>query len=113
MRMSTTKLLALGSFAALAALGSVTASAEKMDGSDYHPLQMNSPESAQVQAGAMAAAHPSGTESIGQSTSPPTLSSTVPVADIQAGAMAAAHPSGTESIGQSTSAPLVKSATGS
>jgi len=107
------KLLAVGSFAALAALGAVDASAETTDGSDFHPLQMNSPENPEVQAGAVAAAHPSGTESIGQSTSAPAMDSTTPVSDIQAGAYAASHPSGTESIGQSTSLPLVKSASGS
>ena len=74
---------------------------------------MNSPENPEVQAGAVAAAHPSGTESIGQSTSAPAMDSTTPVSDIQAGAYAASHPSGTESIGQSTSLPLVKSASGS
>ena len=55
------KLLAVGSFAAIAALGAVAASAETTDGSDFHPLQMNSPEKPEVQAGAMAAARPSGT----------------------------------------------------
>ena len=107
------KLLALGSFAAFAALGAVHASAETMDGSDYHPLQMNSPENPEVQAGAMAAARPSGTESIGQSTSAPAMNSTIPVSDAQAGAYAASHATGTESIGQSTSLPLVQSASGS
>lgn len=107
------KLLAVGSFAALAALGAVNASAETMDGSDFHPLQMNSPERADVQAGAMAAARPTGTEPVGQSTSAPALSSTLPVSDIQAGAYAASHPTGTEPIGQSTSLPMVKSGTGS
>ncbi|WP_269759036.1 hypothetical protein [Variovorax sp. E3] len=86
------KLLAVGSFAALAALGTVAASAETTDGSDFHPLQMNSPEKPEVQAGAMAAARPTGTEPIGQSTSAPAMSSTMPVADIQAGAYAASHP---------------------
>ncbi|NVM88991.1 hypothetical protein FHT32_002646 [Variovorax sp. SG517] len=107
------KLLAVGSFAALAAMGAVTASAETTDGSDFHPLQLNSPENPDVKAGAMAAARPSGTESIGQSTSAPAMNSTTPVSDIQAGAYAASHASGTESIGQSTSLPLVKSASGS
>jgi len=107
------KLLAVGSFAALAAMGAATASAEKMDGSDFHPLQMNSPESAEVQAGAMAAARPSGTEPIGQSTSASAMSSTMPVADIEKGAFAASHPTGTEPVGQSTSLPMVKSGTGS
>ncbi len=107
------KLLAIGSFAAFAALGSVNALAEKTDGSDYHPLQMNSPDSAEIQAGAVAAAHPSGTEPVGQSTSPAAMNSTISVSDIQAGAYAASHPTGTEPIGQSTSLPMVKSGTGS
>jgi hypothetical protein len=66
-----------------------------------------------VQAGAIAAARPSGTESIGQSTSAPAMNSTIPVSDVQAGAYAASHATGTESIGQSTSLPLVQSASGS
>jgi hypothetical protein len=107
------KLLAIGSFAALAALGTVHASAETTDGSDFHPLQMNSAENAEVQAGAMAAARPSGTESVGQSTSAPAMLSKVSDTEVQAGAYAASHPAGTESIGQSTSLPLVKSANGS
>lgn len=107
------KLLAVGSFAALAALGAVNASAETMDGSDFHPLQMNSPERPDVQAGAMAAARPTGTEPVGQSTSAPAMNSTLPVSDIQAGAYAASHPTGTEPIGQSTSLPMVKSGAGS
>jgi hypothetical protein len=107
------KLLALGSFAACAALGAVNASAEMTDGSDYHPLQMNSPENPDVQAGAMAAARPADTESIGQSTSAPAMNSTTPVSDVQAGAYAASHATGTESIGQSTALPLVQSASGS
>jgi len=69
------KLLAVGSFAALAAMGAVTASAETTDGSDFHPLQMNSPENPDVQAGAYAASHATGTEPIGQSTSLPMVKS--------------------------------------
>jgi hypothetical protein len=65
------------------------------------------------QAGAMAAARPTGTEATGQSTSAPAMNSTLPVADIQAGAYAASHPTGTEPMGQSTSLPMVKSGTGS
>jgi hypothetical protein len=107
------KLLAVGSFAAIAALGTVAASAETTDGSDFHPLQMNSPTNPDVQAGAMAAARPTGTEPVGQSTSAPAMNSTLPVSDIQAGAYAASHPTGTEPIGQSTSLPMVKSGSGS
>ncbi|RQO36947.1 hypothetical protein DBV14_32295 [Variovorax sp. KBW07] len=107
------KLLAVGSFAAFAVLGAVNASAETTDGSDFHPLQMNSPENPEVQAGAMAAARPSGTEAIGQSTAAPAMNSMTPVSDIQAGAYAASHPTGTEAIGQSTALPMVKSGSGS
>lgn len=107
------KLLAIGSFAAFAALGSVGALAQASDGSDYHPHQVSASERPDVQAGAVAAAHASGTESIGQSTSAPAVNSTISVSDVQAGAYAASHPTGTESIGQSTSLPLVKSANGS
>lgn len=107
------KLLAVASFAAFAALGTVNASAETTDGSDFHPLQLNSPENPDVQAGAMAAARPTGTEPIGQSTSAPAVNAMTPVSDIQAGAYAASHPTGTEPIGQSTSLPMVKSGSGS
>ncbi|VTU14836.1 hypothetical protein [Variovorax sp. RA8] len=75
---------------------------EKTDGSDYHPLMMNSPDNADVQAGAIAAAHPAGTESIGQSTSAPAMVSKVSDTEIYAGAVAASHGSGTELPGQST-----------
>ncbi|MET3498120.1 hypothetical protein [Variovorax boronicumulans] len=107
------KLLAVGSFAALAALGAINASAETTDGSDFHPLQMNSPELPDVQAGAIAAAHATGSEAIGQSTGAPAMMSTVSDTEVQAGAFAASHASGTEAIGQSTSLPLVNSASGS
>jgi hypothetical protein len=75
---------------------------EKTDGSDYHPLMMNSPSSAEVQAGAIAAAHASDTESIGQSTSAPAMMSKVSDTEVYAGAVAASHASGTELPGQST-----------
>jgi hypothetical protein len=75
---------------------------EKTDGSDYHPLMMNSPANAEVQAGAIAAAHPAGTESIGQSTSAPAMVSKVSDTEVYAGAVAASHASGTELPGQST-----------
>jgi len=75
---------------------------EKTDGSDYHPLMMNSPDSADVQAGAIAAAHPAGTESIGQSTSVPAMQSKVSETEVYAGAVATSHASGTEVPGQST-----------
>ena len=89
------KLLAVGSLAALAAVGAATASAETTDGSDFHPLQMNSPVNPDVQAGAMAAARPSGTEPVGQSTSAPAM-----------GDSRAMHSAGTVSaIGTQYSAP--------
>lgn len=75
---------------------------EKTDGSDYHPLMMNSPDNAEVQAGAVAAAHPADTESIGQSTSAPAMVSRMSDTEVYAGAIAASHASGTELPGQST-----------
>jgi hypothetical protein len=83
---------------------------EKTDGSDYHPLMMNSPDNADVQAGAIAAAHPAGTESIGQSTSAPAMESKVSNSEVYAGALAASHASETELPGQST-APMPRSGT--
>jgi len=101
---ASTRLIALASVAALASFGATFAQAqEKTDGSDYHPLQMNSPVNAEVDAGAIAAAHPSGTESIGQSTSAPMMDSKMSDADVYAGAVAASHASGTELPGQTTS----------
>ncbi len=105
---ATAKVLAIGAFAALAALGSVTASAEKMDGSDYHPMQMNSPANPDIDAAAIAAAHPTGTESIGSSTSMP-FKSTASSDEVYAGAVAAAHPVSTEVVGSSTALPTVRS----
>lgn len=64
---------------------------------------MNSPANAEVDAGAIAAAHPSGTESIGQSTAAPLPSSTMSSAEVYAGAVAASHAAGTELPGQTTS----------
>lgn len=92
--------LALASFGAQAQ--------EKTDGSDYHPLTLNSPVNPEVQAGAMAAARPSGTESIGQSTGAPAMESKVSDTDVYAGAVAASHASGTELPGQTT-APMPSS----
>lgn len=86
--------LALASFGAQAQ--------ETTDGSDYHPLMMNSPVNPEVQAGAMAAARPAGTESIGQSTSAPAMQSKVSDTEVYAGAVATSHASGTELPGQST-----------
>lgn len=98
------RLIALATAAALASFGAGFAQAqEKTDGSDYHPLQLNSPDNAEVNAGAIAAAHPSGTESIGQSTAAPSLSSTMSSDEVYAGAVAASHAAGTELPGQTTS----------
>jgi len=103
------KVLALGAFAALATLGAVNASAEKMDGSDFHPMQMNSPANPDIDAGAVAAAHPAGTESIGSSTSMP-FKSTASSDDVYASAVAATHnTTSNEPIGQSTSMPMPNS----
>lgn len=113
MTASLARRFAATAFVTLAAFGAGLASAETTDGSDFHPLLMNSPENAQVQAGAIAAAHPAGTESIGQSTAMPMPVSNVSVDEVYRGAVAASHPTGTESIGQSTAMPRVQSASGS
>jgi hypothetical protein len=114
------KTLAIGALAVLAAFGSVAASAQTWNGGGTEsigqstspmPLMHSTISDADVQAGAMAAAHPAGTESIGQSTSPMPLHSTRTSDDVYASAVAATHSAGTESIGQSTSLPLVGSAT--
>jgi hypothetical protein len=97
---ASTRLLAAAAMAALASFGAHAQ--EKTDGSDYHPLMMNSPDSPEVQAGAMAAARPAGTEVEGQSTAAPATASKVSGSEVYAGALAASHPSGTELPGQST-----------
>ncbi|MDM0076227.1 hypothetical protein QTH90_17600 [Variovorax sp. J2P1-59] len=80
----------------------MTASAQS-DGSDYRPMQTTgSVSSDEVSAGAMAAARPTGTESIGQSTAAPMVSSQLTREEVRRGAIEASHPMNTESIGQST-----------
>jgi hypothetical protein len=97
---ASTRLLAVLAVIALASFGAQAQ--ETTDGSDYHPLMMNSPVNPEVQAGAIAAAHPEGTESIGQSTSAPALQSKVSDTEVYSGAVAASHASGTELPGQTT-----------
>ncbi|VTU22081.1 MULTISPECIES: hypothetical protein [unclassified Variovorax] len=91
------KALAFGGCVALAAFGSITASAQSSSYSD------------EVYKGAVSAAHPSGTEAIGQSTGAPMMNSTISSDEVSQGAAAAAHPAGTEAIGQSTAAPMATS----
>jgi hypothetical protein len=81
-----------------------------MDGSDFHPLQMNSPASADIDAGAVAAAHPAPGEPMGQTTALPMLKTSMSSDEAYQGAVAAAHPAPGEPIGQTTSLPLVRSA---
>ncbi|MEJ8811640.1 hypothetical protein WKW77_11230 [Variovorax ureilyticus] len=99
------KVLVLGTFATLAAFASFGASAQSQtssDGSDYRPMQTgNTASMPEVDAGAMAAARPTGTESIGQSTSAP-LPGQLSRAEVYRGAVEASHPMQTEAIGQST-----------
>jgi predicted membrane protein len=90
------KAFAFGGCVTLATLGTVAANAQN----SY---------SDQVYQGAVQAAHPSGTESIGQSTAAPAMNSTISSDDVYQGAMSAARPVGTESIGQSTSPPMPSS----
>ncbi|RZL93067.1 MAG: hypothetical protein EOP82_08435 [Variovorax sp.] len=99
----STRLFAVAAAAMLASMGAIAQTQETTDGSDYHPLMMNSPERPDVQAGAVAASHPAATELEGQSTAAPSPASNVSSAEVQAGAVAAAHASGTELWGQSTS----------
>ena len=96
------RLLAAAACATLAAFAGVSASVQS-DGSDYHPMQAGGAASpAEVNAGAMAAARPTGTEPIGQSTSAPMLASQLTREEVYRGAVEAAHPMNTEAIGQST-----------
>jgi len=98
------KVLAACTFTTVAVFASMGASAQQQsDGSDYRPLQMKGAVSSEeVNAGAMAAARPTGTESIGQSTAAPMVSSQLTREEVYRGAVEAAHPLNTESIGQST-----------
>jgi len=104
---ASVKVLAVGIFATLAALASMTASAQQTtqgsDGSDYRPMQSNStaprPE---VSQGAMDAARPTGTEPVGQSTSAPMGNSRLTREEVYKGAVEASHPMQTEALGQST-----------
>lgn len=95
------KHLAIGVLGTLGAFGAMTASAQT-DGSDYHPLQLNSPPNLDVAAGAIAAAHPTGTEATGQSTGAPAMNSQLTRDEVYRGAVAATHGTSTEAIGQST-----------
>ncbi|HEY2257199.1 MAG TPA: hypothetical protein VGI11_16305 [Variovorax sp.] len=92
--------LAIGIFGVM---GALSANAQT-DGSDYHPLQLNSPPSPDVDAGAVAAAHATGTEAVGQSTAAPAMSSQLTREEVYRGAVEAAHGGGgsSEAIGQST-----------
>ena len=103
------KVLALGTFATLAAFASVSASAQtqpqtqmQSDGSDYRPMQTgNTSSMPEVSAGAQAAARPTGTEAVGQSTSAP-MPGQLTREEVYRGAVEAAHPMQTEALGQST-----------
>ncbi len=99
---ASVKVLALGTFATLAAFASMTASAQS-DGSDYRPMQTsNSAPKPEVTQGAMDAARPTGTEAVGQSTAAPMGTSQLTREEVRKGAIEASHPMQTEAIGQST-----------
>jgi hypothetical protein len=94
--------LAVGVLGAIASLGALSANAQS-DGSDYHPLQMNSAARPEVDADAIAASHATGTEAIGQSTAAPMVNSQgVSREAVYREAVAASHGTTTEAIGQST-----------
>ncbi|CAN5894050.1 hypothetical protein BH11PSE13_BH11PSE13_35180 [soil metagenome] len=112
---ASTRLLALGTFTAVTAFGSVAASAQtaKWDGGGSEAIGQSTGMSIEgtasgdeVNKGAMAAARPSGTESMGQSTSMPMPNGSISSDEVYKGAVLAAHPNGTEAPGQSTSLPM-------
>ena len=112
---ASTRLLALGTFAAITAFGSAAASAQtaKWDGGGSEAIGQSTSmsiegttSSDEVNKGAMAAARPTGTEALGQSTSLPMPNGSISSDEVYKGAVLAAHPSGTEAPGQSTSLPM-------
>ena len=115
---ASTKLFAVTTLAAFAAFGSAAASAEDWNGGGTEAIGQSTSLSAtvgnvssdEVNAGAMAAARPSGTEATGQSTAMPMPTSSPTAADeAYRDAVAASHASGTEAIGQSTAMPMPRS----
>ncbi|MDB5827777.1 MAG: hypothetical protein JWQ73_1997 [Variovorax sp.] len=112
---ASTRLLALGAFAAVTALGSVAASAQtaawngggsEAIGQSTSMSIAGTASSEEVNKGAMAAARPTGTEATGQSTAMPMPTGNTSSDEVYKGAVLAAHPSGTEAIGQSTALPM-------
>ena len=111
---ASTKLFAVTTLAAFAALGSVAASAEDWNGGGSEAIGQSTGMSAmgstmssdEVNKGAMSAARPSGTEATGQSTAMPMPTSSMTAEEAYKNAVAAAHLTGTEAIGQSTSMPM-------
>lgn len=103
------KLLMVSALSMAATFGAMSSFAQSSNGADYRPMQLNSPSNPDVQAGAMQAARPTGTEAIGQSTGAPSMSSPMSRAEVYKGAVEASHASGTEAIGQSTALPAMRS----
>jgi hypothetical protein len=103
------KLLAVSALSLVATFGAMSSFAQSSNGADYRPMQLNSPANPDVQAGAMQAARPSGTEAIGQSTGAPQMNSKMSSDEVYKGAVEASHASGTEAIGQSTALPMMRS----
>jgi hypothetical protein len=101
--------IAACSVGAVLALAAVGASAQS-DGSDYHPLQLNSPDNPTVDKQAVQAAHSAGTEAIGQSTSAPAMQSRLTRAEVRQAAIEANHAMSNEPTGQSTAMAAVKGA---
>lgn len=103
------KFLVVSALSMAATFGAASGFAQNSSGADYHPLTMTSPSNPDVQAGAMQAARPTGTEATGQSTGAPAMNSQMSSDDVYKGAVAASHANGTEAIGQSTGMPMVRS----
>ncbi len=104
------QLISIALLGGLAVVGSAGAQTQQTsDGSDYRPLQLNSPERPEVQRGAIEAARShggAGSESTGGSTAPaPTNAAATNSDEVRQGAMNAARShggAGSESTGSST-----------
>lgn len=102
------KLLAVGILSVAASLAVVPSRAETTDGSDYHPLNMNSPVNPDVRAGAMQAARPGSTETPGETIVAPPMKSSMTRDEVRKGAIRAAHSSSTEAPGETTAMPMMR-----
>ncbi|MGR4870538.1 hypothetical protein ACIPRI_16960 [Variovorax sp. LARHSF232] len=98
----------LGGLAVVGSAGAQTQQQQTSDGSDYRPMQLNSPERPEVKRAAIEAARShggAGSESTGGSTAPAPTSAATNSDEVRQGAMNAARShggAGSESTGSST-----------